>query len=120
MRMEPAEMAAAVRRFAAMPGLGARPNGSAEAARIVERGLPEKQLPACVSCHAPGKPYPVLAGQRATYIAERLRHWQGDKNVVDARKSHATMPVIARRIPKDMIDPIARYLAGDGAAPPRS
>ena len=107
-------MEAAARRFAAMPGLGAQPAGDAAAAQIVERGLPDKQLPACVSCHTPGKPYPVLAGQRASYIAARLRHWQGDKNIVDARKSHATMPVIARRIPKDMIDPIARYLAGNG------
>ncbi|MDQ0839070.1 hypothetical protein QFZ54_002854 [Sphingomonas faeni] len=27
-------------------------------------------------------------------------------------ESQATMPVIARRIPEDMIDPLARYLAG--------
>ncbi|WP_343525705.1 c-type cytochrome [Sphingomonas sp.] len=115
MRMEPAAMAAAARRFAAMPGLGAaRPTrADSPAARIVERGLPERQLPACASCHAPGKSYPVIAGQRASYIAARLRQWQGDKNVVDARKSHATMPVIARRIPKEMIEPLARYLAGE-------
>ncbi|MGP7795040.1 c-type cytochrome [Sphingomonas sp. CLY1604] len=117
MRMQPQEMAADARRFAAMLGLDARPAAGAatdaEAARIVTSGLPAVQLPACASCHAPGKPYPVLAGQRATYIAQRLRDWRGDKNVVDARKSHATMPVIARRIPHDMIDRVARYLAGD-------
>ena len=113
MRMEPAEMVADARRFAAMPGLGASPaGGSAAAARIVAHGWPERQLPACASCHAPGKPYPVIAGQRAAYIAARLRHWRGDETVVDARKSHATMPVIARRIPDEMIDPLARYLAG--------
>ena len=99
--------------MSAMPGLGAPPaNGDATAARIVTQGLAEKQLPACASCHAPGKPYPVIAGQRATYIAQRLRQWRGDETVVDARKSHATMPVIARRIPEEMIDPLARYLAG--------
>jgi cytochrome c553 len=70
------------------------------------------QLAQAGSCHAPGKPYPVLAGQSATYIAQRLRNWRGDETVVDARKSQATMPVIARRIPEDMIDPIAAYLAG--------
>jgi len=32
--------------------------------------------------------------------------------VVDSRKSQSTMPVIARRIPEDMIDPLAQYLAG--------
>jgi cytochrome c553 len=113
MRMEPAEMVAAARRFAAMPGLGAPPSsGNAAAARIVTQGVPERQLPACASCHASGKPYPVIAGQRAAYIAQRLRHWHGDETVVDARKSQATMPVIARRIPEEMIDPLARYLAG--------
>ena len=116
MRMKPAEMDDAARRFAAMPGLGAAPAGSDEAARIVNQGLPRIQLPACVSCHAPGKPYPVLAGQRADYLAQRLHHWQGENNVIDARKSHATMPVIARRIPKDMIEPVARYLAGQSPA----
>jgi len=99
--------------FAAMPGIGAtKPTGSIEAARIDREGLPKVQLPACASCHAPGKPYPVLAGQRASYIAQRLRNWRGDETVVDARKSQSTMPVIARRIPEDMIDPLARYLAG--------
>ncbi len=116
MRMAPAAMADTARRFAAMPGLGAAPAGNADAARIVTQGIARIQLPACASCHAPGKPYPVIAGQRADYIAQRLRHWQGDDTIVDARKSAATMPVIARRIPKDMIDPVARYLAGQTTA----
>lgn len=104
------------RRFAAMPGLGVtnRAPANSRAAQIVERGLPGEQLPSCRSCHdaAGTKRYPVLDGQRAAYIAGRLRRWRGEENVVDARKSQATMPVIARRIPEDMIDPIARYLAG--------
>ena len=105
--------------FAALPGIGATPPaGSAPAMtaarRIVEQGLPDRQLPACASCHAPGKPYPVIAGQRASYIAQRLGLWRGEKEVVDARKSHATMPVIARRIPEEMIAPLAAYLAGTG------
>lgn len=106
------------RHFAAMPGLGTTTaSGSVNAARIVREGLPAKQLPACASCHAPGKPYPVLAGQSASYIAQRLRNWRGDETVVDACKSQATMPVIARRIPEDMIDPIAAYLAGNKLRP---
>ena len=113
MRMDPAAMRDAARRLAAQPGLGAEPGGNNAAARIVRQGRPEIQLPACTSCHTAGKPYPVLAGQRASYIAQRLRRWRGDDTVVDARKSHATMPVIARRIPEEMIDPIARYLSGE-------
>ncbi|MCP3736246.1 c-type cytochrome [Sphingomonas sp. RP10(2022)] len=115
-RMAPADMERAARRYAAMPGLGAAPAGDAAAARIVTQGLRRLQIPACASCHAAGKPYPVLAGQRPTYIAGRLRHWRGEETVVDARKSHATMPVIARRIPEAMIDPLARYLAGQTRA----
>jgi len=111
--LTPGEMTRLARHFAAMPGLGTTTaSGSVNAARIVREGLPAKQLPACASCHALGKPYPVLAGQSASYIAQRLRNWRGDETVVDARKSQATMPVIARRIPEDMIDPIAAYLAG--------
>lgn len=109
------EMRALATHFAAMPGLGRTPpSGSARAQAIVERGLPEVQLPACASCHAPNKGYPVLAGQRASYLAQRLHQFRGEKEVVDARKTQATMPVIARRIPEDMIEPLAAYLAGTG------
>jgi cytochrome c553 len=109
-KLSEADMLRYALRFAAMPGLG----GTASArdplvVEIIERGLPQFQLPACASCHAPGKPYPVLRGQKAAYIAGRLRRWRGPEEVVDARKSHATMPVIARRIPSDMIDRLARH-----------
>jgi cytochrome c553 len=101
--------------FAAMPGLAPAPAGTTAnraAAQIIRVGRPDLQLPACASCHAPGKPYPVLTGQRASYLAQRLRQWRGDETIVDARKSQATMPVIARRIPEDMIVPLATALAG--------
>ncbi|KQN40627.1 cytochrome C [Sphingomonas sp. Leaf407] len=116
-QLTPEERVALARRFAAMPnGIGGavRPTRDAAALRIIERGLPDQQLPACRSCHTPGMAnrYPVIDGQRAGYIADRLRQWRGQKEVVDARKSQATMPVIARRIPEDMIEPIARALAG--------
>lgn len=111
------EMRALAGYFAALPGLPdadrrTLTGRSAAARTIVERGLPEAQLPACSSCHKPRTGYPVIAGQRASYIAQRLRHWRGEKEVVDARKDHATMPVIARRIPEEIIEPLAVYLAG--------
>ncbi|RAX29468.1 UNVERIFIED_CONTAM: cytochrome C, partial [Escherichia coli] len=51
MRMTPEQMRTAARSYAAMPGLGAAPapTTNAAAARIVEQGLPAKQLPACAS-----------------------------------------------------------------------
>ena len=111
--LQRADMIRLAKHFAAMPGLSAVAAGSKtnRATRIVQQGLPERQLPACASCHAPGKPYPVLSGQRASYLEQRLRHWRGDETVVDARKSQQTMPVIARRIPEDMITPLAEALA---------
>jgi len=108
-----AEMRALASHFAALPGVGTPASAGSTAARaLVERGEPRLQLPACASCHAPGRGYPILAGQKPGYLAQRLRQWRGEEEVVDARKSHATMPVIARRIPEEMIDPLARYLAG--------
>lgn len=113
-RLDPEQRRQLAVRFAAQPGLGgALPSAGDPRARLIaERGLPDRQLPACASCHAPGKPQPVLAGQKATYIAQRLRDWRGKKEVIDARKPQDVMPVIARRIPEDMIEPLARYLSG--------
>ncbi|MFK3889105.1 c-type cytochrome [Sphingomonas sp. NPDC079357] len=101
--------------FAALPGLRADavPRGDERARVIVERGLPARQLPACANCHGAGKPQPLLVGQRATYIAARLRYWKGDGKEIDARLPQNVMPVIARRIPEELIDPLARYLAGE-------
>lgn len=103
-------------RFAALPGLGTGKVATRdrEAWRIIAKGRPDRELPACVSCHTPGKRYPVLEGQKASFLAARLRRWRGEKEVVDARKSHATMPVIARRIPEEMIDRIAKAYADAG------
>lgn len=117
--LDDAQIAMLARHFAAMPGLIGRPVtrpatslAARRAQQIVERGLPRVQLPACASCHGPGKPQPILAGQRAAYLAARLRNWKGDGKEIDARQSQAIMPVIARRIPEDMIEPLAAYLAG--------
>lgn len=98
--------------FAAMPGL--------ETMTILSRLPPLKDkaglpIPACHNCHAPGKVGPVLAGQKAPYVAGRLRVWQHDIGTVDARQSPATMAMIARRIPDDQIDALAASVAsGEG------
>ncbi|MDO9106980.1 MAG: c-type cytochrome [Methylovulum sp.] len=87
------------------------------AENIFTSGLPEANLPACVNCHALGKDpgYPTLAGQKPEYLADRLRRWRGDESIVDARKPNAPMPVIARRIPAHMIEPLARHFARQSA-----
>lgn len=107
--------------YAGLPGLDRRADTVAAAvdaddprvARIIADGLPDRDLPACAQCHSPGKRphYPALTGQKAEYLAARLRRWRAGENVVEARKSTLTMPVIARRIPESMIEPLARHFA---------
>jgi cytochrome c553 len=121
-RIDPDVMRALANRYADLPGLreervaSVAIDRSAErelAERIVEKGLPQRNLPACAKCHAPRKrpDYPLLAGQKAEYLAARLRQWRGDPNVIDARKPTDSMPMIARRIPEAMIEPLARLYA---------
>jgi cytochrome c553 len=117
-RLDRETMRALARRYAASaPAVfeydaSSAPPAEDDAARhIVEHGLPDAKLPACVNCHARGKrpDYPLLAGQRPEYLAARLRRWRGDAGVVDARKPNESMAMIARRIPEDLIEPLARY-----------
>ena len=101
--------------YAAMPGLGrAATGGDAAAARIVTHGIPERNVPACASCHgAAGRAgYPRLDGQKPAYLAARLWAFRGEEGVVDARKSPTAMPTIARRLPEEAIGALARYYAG--------
>jgi cytochrome c553 len=80
-------------------------------ASVVAHGIPELDVPPCANCHAPGKrdDYPILAGQKAEYLAGRLRNWRRGEETVDARRSDEPMPMIARRIPERLIEPLARY-----------
>ena len=105
------EIDALARHFAAMPGL----EDSALTDPMLTRSDPARQLPACTGCHAPGKAAPIIAGQKARYVADRLHAWQGEETEIDARKPHATMPVIARRIGRDRIDAVAAAVAGKDA-----
>jgi cytochrome c553 len=76
---EPRLFADLARHFASQPPVSAPAAGSSDAARgreIAERGIPERKVPACLSCHggAPRNPvYPKLDGQRAGYLKTQLR-----------------------------------------------
>ena len=117
-RTDPAAWSGIAADYAALPGRlvhvpiqidTARDRAAAD---IVARGLPSAGLPACSSCHARGKreDNPILRGQKPAYLAGRLRRWR-EGDTIEANRSAATMPTIARRIPPDMIDPLARYYA---------
>jgi cytochrome c553 len=76
---DPRLFADLARHFASQPPVSASAAGSSDAARgreIAERGIPEKRVPACLSCHggAPRNPvYPKLDGQHAGYLKMQLR-----------------------------------------------
>jgi cytochrome c553 len=65
--------------FASQPRVSAPATGSSDAARgrqIAERGIPERKVPACLSCHGGSRRnpiYPNLAGQHAEYLKGQLR-----------------------------------------------
>src|SRR5690606_11352918 len=118
-RVSAAMRAALVEHYAARPGLdevpvvapqapdAEPPTAAATAAAVVAHGIPELDLPACVRCHSPGKRprYPILAGQKAEYLALRLRAWRSGE-AVEASQPDEPMPMIARRIPEHLIEPL--------------
>lgn len=80
--------------------------------QIWRGGIPERNVAACASCHAPngaGIPgeYPRLRGQFSSYIADQLRLFRdGD------RTNDAAMQDIANRMHENDIKAIADYAAG--------
>ena len=82
-----------------------------EAARsIVEHGLPDKGVPACVSCHGAGAQgdgqFPRLAGQHADYLVKQLLVFQGS----DQRPDGQIMQAVAHGLPPDDFRSVASYL----------
>lgn len=119
-RVDPALLHGLAAHYSRQRGLSASAESPAadaaqdeEARRVVERGLPDVNLPACARCHSSGKraDYPLLFGQKPEYMAARLRRWRGAENVIEARKPNESMPMIARRIPPRLVEPLARYYA---------
>jgi cytochrome c553 len=67
------------RHFASQPHVSTSAAASGDAARgrqIAEFGIPERKVPACLSCHGGSRRnpiYPTLAGQHAEYLKTQLR-----------------------------------------------
>jgi cytochrome c553 len=82
--------------------------------RIAERGLPEKLVPACMSCHGEHEirrnpHYPKLAGQYAEYIRQQLRVFRDRKR--GGTPYHHIMQRVATQLSDDDIRDVAAYLA---------
>jgi len=81
--------------------------GDALGARIASVGLPEQNVPACLSCHSGTTDYPILAGQPAPYLESQLALW---RKGVRANTDHgAIMATIGSRLTEEQALAVARY-----------
>jgi len=79
--------------------------------QIAERGVAEKNVPACTSCHGPkgqGVPpvFPTIAGQHASYIKKELKDFAGGNRKNDPAKM---MRDIAPKLSSQQKEAVAAY-----------
>ncbi|WP_374673018.1 cytochrome c [Ideonella sp.] len=93
------------------------PPERARAERLVHHGAPERELPACASCHGQAlagtlPATPGLTGLSADYLIGQLGAWRTGQ-----RRAHAPdcMAEVARRLSAEEVGLVARWLA---ARPP--
>jgi cytochrome c553 len=112
---DPRLFADLARHFASQPPVSAPAAGSSDAARgreIAERGIPERKVPACLSCHggAPRNPvYPKLDGQHAGYLKTQLRLFAEGKR--GGTPYAHLMEQTARSLEADDIEDLAAYFS---------
>lgn len=112
---DPRLFADLARHFASQPPVSAPAAGSSDAARgreIAERGIPERKVPACLSCHggAPRNPvYPKLDGQHAGYLKTQLRLF-AERKRGGTPYAHL-MEKTARSLEADDIEDLAAYFS---------
>lgn len=111
------ELQRLARYYANLPGLSDQiaPDDT-QGARIAFLGLPEKDVPACESCHGASArrnpAYPRLAGQDAAHLAGQLNRMQQSEPLnAQARVMHR----IAERLPAEAITAVASFYASQDA-----
>jgi cytochrome c553 len=115
-----AQMRRLAAHYAAAGSLAAdRAGGGGPGAAIARRGVPERGIPACVSCHEPAgaryPAYPALRGQTADYLAQQLRLFRAG---IRGGTAYAhIMATIARRLSDAQIDAVAAYFGTDPERP---
>jgi cytochrome c553 len=118
-------MRAAAAYYAGLPAREAvgsdDPSALARGAAIVARGLPERDVPACIECHGPtdrpkNPAYPRLAGQHVGYLAQQLGLLQGRRRGGSLNVN--LMHVFVDRLrPAEIRDVTLYYGTGPGKAP---
>lgn len=117
--LDRAEIVAASDYYAALPVQPTQVTGRAErpvagdGEQLALRGDWPRGIPECVSCHGPGgvgvgDPFPRLAGQHASYLANQLRAWRAGERRNDPAN---LMAGIAQRLDETQIKAVAEYFA---------
>lgn len=89
----------------------ADPEATARGAAIAAGGVPEDQVPACLSCHGNGNPqFPDLAGQSRRYIESQLEVWKNGGR--DDTGYGRIMAVVAERMNAQQISDVSAFFAG--------
>lgn len=87
------------------------PQQLARGREINERGDRHRDVPACITCHAPERAaqFPRLSGQHAEYLMEQLRLWQ--RGGRDGTTHGRIMAPIAARMTEVQIIDVSLYLS---------
>jgi len=86
--------------------------------QIYRGGDPARGVPACLACHGPsgagnpGPPYPSIGGQHATYVAQRLQHYQAGKTQEDDPAQFHIMAAVTHSLTEQEIQALASYIQG--------
>jgi cytochrome c553 len=123
--LRPAETALLADYFSRLPSghvAAAGPHASAAAdpaavergARIAQRGIPERGVPACLECHGPrsgpiNPAYPLLDGQYRAYLELQLRLFRADQR--GGSPFAHLMRRVAATLPPESIPDVAAYYA---------
>jgi len=87
---------------------------------IVQYGLPDHNVPACVSCHdfngrSAGRLYPAVGGQRYTYLINQLNAFRDGSRTNDYK---GQMAAVAKNMTDEDIQNAAAFLTGARPATP--
>jgi len=86
--------------------------------QIYRGGDPARGVPACLACHGPsgagnpGPPYPSIGGQHATYVAQRLQHYQAGKSQEENPAQFHIMASVTQSLTEQEIQALASYIQG--------
>jgi len=86
--------------------------------QIYRGGDPARGIPACLACHGPsgagnpGPPYPSIGGQHATYVAQRLQHYQAGQSQEENPAQFHIMATVTHSLTEQEIQALASYIQG--------